>query len=316
MTYTWNEPLIEGLVIAQGADAPRAHALLERALQISPDSVAGWRAMSFLLRRLRRLTEAHAAAQRAIALAPENPDCHVELANVLLDARDIPGAEAEAREAIAAFPTEGRSHFTLAKILLEANQIDEAAAAAERAVILRPADSASRALLGQILGHENRGCWPGAEIQQSTSPGILATRVGFVLAQDLFRTGKYAESLAATGELLLADGQNPHVHALLGHLLAHNNDPAGAEAAFRKASELDPASVGFRISLVHTLLRQEKYGDAVKIVRELLVSRSNDPSLYNLLGRTLVRQTDLAGAQLAFRSALALNPASPELGIG
>src|SRR5947209_11672585 len=82
--------------------------------------------------------------------------------------------------------------------------------------------------------------------------------------------GRREEALAILREVIAAGTGDPHIHARLGHLLSQSGDLAGAESAFRRASEMDASVHGFRGSLADVLARQGRREAALGILREMI----------------------------------------------
>ena len=293
--------------MARGSQMERGYALLERALRSSPESASGWRSMSHLLCSMGRFGEAKAAARRAVAIEPDDPANHMELSRTLLEQRDLPGAEAAARRAIALFPAGGDAHQLLASVLAETERVFDVVVAARRAVTLRPGDEGARMLLRRILAQQGHAGAVGAAVPQPAMINVEANGKRLALAQGLLQCGQYDEALGVARSLIATDRRNPHVHALLGHILACKNDPRAAEAAFRHAVAIDPDFTAFRASLAHALAAQGKDEEAITLLREAVAAGTGDPRIHALLGRLLARRNDLDGAATAFRSALAMD---------
>jgi tetratricopeptide (TPR) repeat protein len=282
INYTWNEELTEALALAQGADPARAHAALSHALQTSPESAAGWRSMSLVLRRMQRLDEARAAAERAASLDPSDPANAIELARVSLAAGDLRAAETEARHAVAVFPADGRAHSMLGEVHLWQGRRDEALLSAKRAVALRPADHALRGLLGHLVADQPvlggcAGCGAKSAKPIESDPAVVGFR--FLFAQQLFRQGRDEEAFQLARKL--AGLGNPHAHALVGHILAKRADLEGAEAAFRAAVELQPSYGGFSDALASVRARITSRDIAAKGFQHLQEQMAGRPRFAN-----------------------------------
>ncbi len=308
MECAWNEELVEGLTLARGADAERAHDVLGGALLRSPESATGWRVLSQLRRRLGRLAEAGAAARCGIALDPAEPMGPAELARVKLADGHLADAEAEARRAIALAPADERPHRALADVLAAAGRLADAAAAAEQAAALAPGDPHGLHALAHFLTRLGRLAEAEAALRRAIE--LDAAPAGFhsTLADLLARQGRTEEALAIPRALLAADPRHAQAHSMTGHILGRENRLAEAEQAFRAAIALDPALDGCHTALAHALLRQQRPAEALAVLRARLAAGSRDPQLHVLTGHILVRQDDDDGAEAAFRAALALDP--------
>ena len=303
VNYTWNADLVEGIALAHSPDLSRAYATLSRGLNSSPESVAGWRTMSMLLRRMRRLSEAEAAAQRAIALDLADPAPRAELTRVLLEAGKISDAEVEARRAIQIFPADGRQHALLAEVLARAGKLDEALMTAEQALALRPGDQQSLQLRSRLL--IRAGDFTGAEqtLGRALRLDPVSSGLRTALADVLEQQGRREEAIGVLNNLVRENTEDPHIYGRLGHYLLRETDFAGAETAFRQASAIEP-SAGFRCMLSEAIERQGRRAEAIRIVQEIIAEGTQDPHVHARLGHYLLREGDAAGAEAAFREAV------------
>ncbi|HSN25121.1 MAG TPA: hypothetical protein VLT45_02515, partial [Kofleriaceae bacterium] len=118
-------------------DTPRAMALLEQGVAITPDeprlisnlAIAHVR-MAFFLGETNTTSLARAIelAHRALALAPQLADSHIAAAHVALNTGDAVEAAVQFRSAIACAPHLTEAHEHLGRLLLEAGYIDVAIA--------------------------------------------------------------------------------------------------------------------------------------------------------------------------------------------
>ena len=99
------------------------------------------------------------------------------------------------------------------------------------------------------------------------------------------------------------------MHVNLGVLLKKKGDLAGAEAAYRKAIEIDPQHTSALCNLGF-LLRTERdqQAEAEQLFRRCIEINPQDPNNYNNLGETLKAQGDAAGAKKAYERALSIAP--------
>ena len=146
-------------------------------------------------------------------------------------------------------------------------------------------------------------------LQDCRSVACLARRTD--LASVLELNGRRAEAVEILRELA-TEARDPDIYARLGQLSIRAGDLDGAEAAQRRAIELDPASVDCHRALADVLDAKGRPDQASEILKHLVQSCSDDAQLHARLGQVLIRNGDLAGAEAALRSALAIDPALPE----
>jgi tetratricopeptide (TPR) repeat protein len=125
----------------------RALALLEKALQSSPDDAAAWEAKGCALALQGRKTEAMATFETALARAPQS-ESTLELAGELAEKMDWPtDAIAYLRRLRAVNPWMWEYHYALSKLLVNRQEWQNALDECDAALALNPANKPTRILL-------------------------------------------------------------------------------------------------------------------------------------------------------------------------
>ena len=175
------------------------------------------------------------------------------------------------------------------------------------------ADAAAYARFGGTLAQS--GDLAGAERAwrkaAEMEPGVATYRTR--LAQVLHRQGRREEAVTLLRQAAANGGADAGSYGLLGQILADAKDLPGAEEAFRKAVELNPKALAFRKSLAGVLNRRGMSEQAADLLRPAVEDGSADPGTCILLGHSLARFGDLAGAEQAIRRAIELNPSECKL---
>src|SRR3977135_675121 len=104
-------------------------------------------------------------------------------------------------------------------------------------------------------------------------------RAGRQLTQLLMDEGKSAEAVTLL-EGTTAHSPSPVLLDLLGDAYTQAHDLAKAEAAYRKAVELDPSELSHQRGLGQTLLAEEKYSEALKVYEKLSDVMPDDSDVY------------------------------------
>ena len=81
-----------------------------------------------------------------------------------------------------------------------------------------------------------------------------------------------------------------------------------AETLFKKVLERDPKNLSVRDQLGFALLGQQKFDEAIAVLREQIKLNPFDDSAYNQLGRVFWRQQKYADAESAFRKQIEVTP--------
>lgn len=146
-----------------------------------------------------------------------------------------------------------------------------------------------------------------------TAPAAQKERFAktYIEAEEAYRKGKPAEAAAKFKECAAILPEYPEIHASLGIALLKNKDYAGAEAAFRKAIDLDPADGSHYYNFGATLLQQFKNSEAAAMLRKAAEFEPAFEPAWTNLGVALLGADDPDGAIKALEKAVAVDPESP-----
>ncbi len=97
-----------------------------------------------------------------------------------------------------------------------------------------------------------------------------------------FREGDHAAAVKSLSRVIELGGGDSTVYGLLGYAYAALDQHLAAESAFRSAMLLDPGTVDWKLGLTMSVLKQQRYGEAVSLCDEL-IAKSPDRADYWLL---------------------------------
>ena len=96
-------------------------------------------------------------------------------------------------------------------------------------------------------------------------PTLQLARVNLAIA--LFHAGKLAEAELAAGQARDANPALPQPHYVIGLVAREDNRPEDATKAFERVLSLDPDDLGTRINLGQLYVRQQRFEEAVTLLR-------------------------------------------------
>jgi Tfp pilus assembly protein PilF len=249
--------------------------------------------------------------QKFIAEMPDVAYAHFQLAYAFTALHRADEARAEYERATSIDPQMSEAYLNLGLLLTEK---DPAAAvqALRKAVELLPAQSRPRLLLG--VAQERSGDFPGAANSfegavhldpRDTDATLHLAHLYLQLKKPAGAESKFRAVLEAKPDSLEAVGG-------LAQCLDAQQKPEAADA-YRKYLALQPGDAAIRTRLVHLLVEQQKYDDALAELDR--ADAGKKPSTDSLLLRADIqiaqKKTDEAIASL--QAALALTPSDPKL---
>src|SRR5438067_3191232 len=235
-------------------------------------------------------TKAIEAYKKAYALDPKSPVIGERLAEMYWKAQRTREAENEAKDILKRDPNDVQSRRLLGRIYLrslgDVNAGSGQSETANKAIEqfreinrLDPADTESALWLARLYRLKNEH-----DKSEKVLRGILKTdpdneQAVEQLTQLLMDEGKSEEAVALL-EGITVHSPTPVLLDLLGDAYTQTHDLAKAEAAYRKAMELDPSEPSHQRGLGQTLLAEEKYSEALKVYQKLSDVMPDDSDVY------------------------------------
>jgi tetratricopeptide (TPR) repeat protein len=234
-------------------------------------------------------TQAIDAYKKAYALDPKSPIIGERLAEMYWKAQRVHEAVAEAQELLKRDPNDLQTRRLLGRIYLRSLGDPSSAAQSEMAgraieqykevYRLDPSDSESALWLARLYRLRNEHDKAEDVLRGMLKQDPENEAAVEQLTQLLLDEGKSADAV-----LLLESVTNrtpsPALLDLLGDAYTQTHDLAKAEAAYRKATELDPSELSHVRGLAQTLLAEEKFADALTVYQKLADLMPDDSDVY------------------------------------
>ena len=220
--------------------------------------------------------------------------------------------------ALRADPNNLAARVGLASALLTRGDADGAVWQCEEALRRHPDSTEARKILGMALLQAGKPrVAPGhLESVLGDSPGdaevIHAMAVIMTQLQRFDQAVKYYRTVLKYRSLR----NDASVHSNLGVALARVGRVEQAEAAFRRALQLNPDYAPAYNSLGPLLVRSQRTQQAVTLFQQAVKRIPNDPGLHNNLGACLELSGHLDQAAESYRRALRLAPRHPQATAG
>ncbi|WP_255989960.1 tetratricopeptide repeat protein [Chitinolyticbacter albus] len=138
------QALEAGIAACRAGDFGKARHLLEAALAVAPQAVAGWAALGQACARQGDHAAASRALQRAIAIDPQSSALRLNWAFVLRVQGDAPAARRELLAILQREPGNALAHYNLGNLLLELREADAAEQHYQAALAHAPGNTEAR----------------------------------------------------------------------------------------------------------------------------------------------------------------------------
>ena len=308
-TQKLRNPLNDLLDEAQAAldknDYEAAIPPLQKFIAEKPDVAFAHFQLAYAYTALKRPDDARQEYERSIALDPKMPEAQLNLGVLLLE-RQPAAAVAVLRRAVELLPSESRPRYLLGLAQERSGDFSGAAESFAGATRLDPKDLASLTRLGQVLlrlgkSADAEGKFRAALELQPNSPEALQG-----LAQSLDQQKK-PQAVDAYRNYLAAEPDDKAARLRLVHLLVEQQkyDEAVAENAKDNAGQ--PATVDDLKLRADIEINQKKLDEAITTLRRAIALAPNDAQLHGGLGRIYLEKRQFADAEKELKAALELD---------
>jgi Flp pilus assembly protein TadD len=234
-------------------------------------------------------TQAIDAYKKAYALDPKSPVIGERLAEMYWKAQRVHEAVTEAQDLLKRDPNDLQTRRLLGRIYLRSlgdlsstAQSEMAARAIEQykeVYRLDPTDSESALWLARLYRLRNEHDKAEDVLRSLLKQDPENEAAVEQLTQLLLDEGKSADAVLLL-ESITSRTPSPALLDLLGDAYTQTHDLAKAEAAYRKATELDPSELSHTRGLGQTLLAEEKFADALSVYQKLADLMPDDSDVY------------------------------------
>ena len=308
-TQKLRNPLNDLLDEAQAAldknDYEAAIPPLQKFIAEKPDVAFAHFQLAYAYTALKRPDDARQEYERSIALDPKMAEAQLNLGVLLLE-RQPAAAVAALRRAVELLPSESRPRYLLGLAQERSGDFSGAAESFAGATRLDPKDLDSLTRLGQVLlrlgkSADAEGKFRAALELQPNSPEALQG-----LAQSLDQQKK-PQAVDAYRNYLAAEPDDKAARLRLVHLLVEQQkyDEAVAENAKDNAGQ--PATVDDLKLRADIEINQKKLDEAITTLRRAIALAPNDAQLHGGLGRIYLEKRQFADAEKELKAALELD---------
>jgi len=247
--------------------------------------------------------------KKAYALDPNSQQIGDELAEIYFQSQRIRDAVTEAQSILGKDPDNLAARRLLARIYVRTlGDLSDTSAQGQRDTIARAVEQ-YREIVRLDSTDTDAALWLARlyrlENDQDKAESVLRTLLAREpanengveqLTQLLLDEGKSPEAIS-TVQGILQHAPTPRLWELLGDAYNQSHDLPNAEAAYRKAAEVQPDNLNHRKQLAQTLLAEHKYAEAVEQYERLTQVDADDPDNYLRLAEIYRQMKDLDKAE-------------------
>jgi tetratricopeptide (TPR) repeat protein len=231
----------------------RAEQYYRRAIEVDSGSALAELNLGTLFARQGKREQAAPHLERACELAPTYATARVRLGQLRLEQGNVDDAVRQFEEALRLVPAYAEAYMHLARVALARGQSDRAAGYLQQALASQPDCAEAHYWLAKILfasGH-TADCMSHLRQELQTNPQSADARL--LLGQSLDKLGDFDGAAREYAEAGRLDPHAPQPWFGLGMARARQGRVADAEAALRRALELEPESQPYKAALAAVL---------------------------------------------------------------
>jgi tetratricopeptide (TPR) repeat protein len=254
------------------------------------------------------LQQAKAELKDAISAAPNLTEAVLLLADLNIQAGAVQPAIEDLQSFLARQPNVFQAHHLLGLAYLAKRDPARATEAFRKLQVLAPKDPRGSYLVGRGLRAQGKAAEARKEFEAALAlvPGYVEP-VAQLADMSLAEKQPDAALSRVRKQIALAPNSGP-LQYLLGMVYLARREPASAEGAFLRATELEPTRTDAYVRLADLYGASGRYDEALTKVNEALKVNPRALFAQMLQGIIYERQGDILKAQQAYEKVLALNP--------
>ena len=249
--------------------------------------------------------DALAIANEAVAASPSAGALAAQ-ARALVRNEDGPGALAAADKAVAAGASNAAAHEARGEALIALGKFPDAEQALKKAVELDPKSALAYSRLAR------------AQVsQQGKIPDAIASAKKATELDDKFGEGfamlgvatlaenpkSWSDAIAQAQQGAFLDSNNPIVQVAVGKIFEASGQLEQAAGAYRNALKADTGFAPARLALIQAELNRGNRDAALAEAQKAAADMPSSPEIQMLIGETMIRKGDFAGALGALEKA-------------
>lgn len=278
---------------------------LQKIIAEKPDLAYAHFQLGYAYTALKRSDEARAEYERATTLDPKMSEAFLNL-GILLVEKDPGAAVAPLHRAVDLLPAQSRPRFLLGLAQERSGDAAAATESYESALRLDPSDEETVLRLGSLYLKLKRYAEAESKFRAALTEQPKSLQALQGLAQTL-DAQKKPEAADAYRAYLVARPEDAGARSQLIHLLLEQQKYDEALAELDRADAGKEPTLDSLRSRADIQIAQKKWNDSVVTIRKAIALAPNDAQLHGGLGRVYLQTRDFASAEKEIKAALQID---------
>ena len=311
----WNDAranVLAGLASDQYKDGSldKCQTTLEQALRLEPENANLHLLAAKLAIEQSNLEAAQQHLSEVRTLDPKNAEADYLLGVVYQRREQLEHARAAYADAVAKNPTELSYLLANAETLVALGKPSEALKLLQSKALVFEHSGVIRDEIGQLLIQQNRYEEGIAELREASILSSDDATIREHLAFALFANKQFSESAECFERLMTEPGyeKRADVFAAMGECQSRDHQYSQARKNYELATQINPSCYGYWLGLAKTNAQEKDLAGAEIAVRRSLSLEPDSSEARCLLGFVKLKQNQLPESLAAFHEAAELNP--------
>ena len=301
-------------ILAGGGKGDKALSVLDRAVELDPESGDAYFSKGLLLLNLKRPAEAEQAMRAGIARSPDNAVGHYQLGRVLLEAGKVEEATASFERAITANYSFEPAYLALAAIYESRHEKERAVGVLKR--YLQQVNSHNRDIRHQLVrlyidAKDYSGARKELEAMIAEDPSDLDAQLRMALIHG--EQKEYPQAIERLTEILKVRPAELKVRDYLGYVYEESKDTQKAIETYTFNVQLEPTFFEGHLHLGVLYYRLKKFPEATEHLGRAIALNPKQPESHIVQGLAYLQQDQYDKSAEVFQEGIRHNPKSADL---
>jgi len=301
-------------ILAGGGKGDKALTVLDRAIELEPESGDAYLSKGLLLLNLKRPVEAEQAMRGGISRSPDNAVGHYHLGRILLESGKIDEAMASFERAITANATFEPAYLALASMHEARHDKDRAVAVLKK--YLQQVNPRNREIRHQLVriyvdAKDYAGARKELEDLLADDPSDLDAQLRMALIHG--EQKEYAQAIDRLNGILKVRPAELKVRDYLGYIYEESKDTQKAIETYRFNLQLEPTFFEGHLHLGVLYYRLKRFSEANEHLGRAIALNPKQPESHIVQGLAYLQQEQYDKSAEVFLEGIRHNPKNADL---